>query len=57
MSTFLHPHLASPIKGEGTACLHYEFPSLGGRGEGRGKRPDIVKKPAIHYTIDTNFKD
>jgi hypothetical protein len=49
ISSFLHPHRASPIKGEGTARLHYEFPSLGGRGEGRGNCPHIVKKLAKHY--------
>jgi len=48
----VHPHLTFPIKGEGTACLYYTFPSLGGRGKkGRGRPSDIAMKLAERSTM------
>jgi hypothetical protein len=34
---FLHPHLASPVEGEEMTSHRKKFPSLGGRGQGRGR--------------------
>ena len=43
-----HPHLSSPIKGEET---RRDFPSLGGRGKGRGKLKDFVNAFVRQHTM------
>jgi hypothetical protein len=48
-TSFPHPLLASPVKGEDTIGDRLHLP-LGGRGWGRGKEVSIAMRILIHLT-------
>jgi hypothetical protein len=51
-TSFPHPLLASPVKGEETIGDRLHLPSLGGRGWGRGKEVSIAMRILIHLAAN-----